>query len=67
MLGSHSSIAAQLGCWRRVVWYIATFRMADDFIFKAKRSEESKGMFYPEDAGTTFRRNLGNCLPVDTA
>jgi len=51
----------------RLVHSLATFCAAGDFIFKARRSKKNKEMFYPEDEGTTFHRNLGNCLPVDTA
>ena len=52
---------------RRFHWDIVTdvseFRIA--VIFEAKQSNQSSLDF--EDDGTAISRNLGNCLPVDTA
>jgi len=42
-----------------------------DYIFRAKQSKKkgrcSRKYGYFIDIGTTFRRNVGNPLPVDTA
>ena len=37
-----------------------------NFIFKVKQSKKRK-LLGPEDEGTTLLRNVGNCLPIDTA
>jgi hypothetical protein len=36
------------------------------FIFKVKQSKKRK-LLGPEAEGTTLLRNIGNCLPLDTA